>query len=72
MSKPVCNVDNDEFVCEICGDVWDIDDSHKRDEMYLCPICVDQERPCSGCMGRGPNCACWVDDNEDDVMRKVA
>ncbi len=32
--------DEDEFVCESCGERWDIEDSYKRGGEYLCPECA--------------------------------
>jgi len=35
--------DSDEFQCDKCGTVGDIDDSIKQDDEYLCPNCATKE-----------------------------
>lgn len=35
------DIANDEFACDQCGEVWDIEDSIKRDSLYLCPECAE-------------------------------
>ena len=34
--------EHDEFVCDECGDTWDIEDSTRRDDGFLiCPECCE-------------------------------
>ena len=33
--------DHDLFECSRCGEEWDIEDSFKRSDEYLCPECVE-------------------------------
>lgn len=36
--------DNDEFVCDGCGVVCDIDDSTRHNHLYYCPLCDGTEK----------------------------
>lgn len=36
------NIEEDEFQCEDCGDVYDIEDSIKKDGVYLCIGCSEK------------------------------
>lgn len=34
--------DDDEFICEGCSQVFDIEDSIKKNEMLFCPNCAER------------------------------
>jgi len=38
----VADTDNDEFVCEDCGEVFDVEDSIKIEGDLYCPDCVKE------------------------------
>ena len=40
---PEADPDNDEFECEVCHGVFDIEDSIKRGYIYVCPECNAQD-----------------------------